>query len=196
MIAAAALILVVVLYRILLGIMGSHDMTWLHNFSPLAAVALCGGVYLPRKVALFLPMAMLLASDIVLNIYYQKPFFTMEILPHYLCIALITALGFLLRGRVRLPGLLFASAGGSLIFYVITNTGSWIAEPGYQKTFAGWMQALTVGLPGYPSTWHFYQNTFASDIVFTLLFVACMRFARPDGEVHLLAPRHREPAAW
>lgn len=175
MFAAFALLLVVVVYRIVSGFVGSADFHWMHNFAPVAAVALCGAAYLPRRAALLLPLGMLFISDLVLNIFhYHQPMLTLDILPRYVALALISALGFALRGRAGLARLLAASFAGSLIFYIITNTGSWLHEPGYAKTGAGWLQALTTGLPGYPSTWWFYRHTLASDLFFTLLFVLCV----------------------
>ena len=175
MFAALFLLIVVVCYRIASGFLGSDDFQWMHNFAPVAAVALCGAVYLPRRMAAVLPIAMLFVSDLVLNFFhYHYPFFTSDILPRYAALALISAMGFALRGRSNLLRLLTASFAGSLIFYVISNTGSWIYQPLYARTAAGWMQAMTTGLPGYPSTWWFYRYTLLSDLFFTLLFAACM----------------------
>ncbi len=176
MIAPFVLLIFVVAYRIVLGISGMHEMQWLHNFSPIAAVALCGAVYLPRRVAIVLPMLGLLLSDIALNIAYHIPFFTLEIIPHYCALAMIAVLGFKLRGKVGLGGLLCASFAGSVLFYVLTNTGSWLSNPIYAKTFAGWVQALTVGdgAPEHPSTLAFYRHTLVSDLLFTLLFERSM----------------------
>lgn len=175
MFAALALLLVVIAYRIVSGFYGSADFTWLHNFAPVSAIALCGAVYLPRRIAVALPLLMLLVSDIVLNAFhYHQPFFTWDILPRYAALALISLLGFALRDRASLSKLLGASVAGSLVFYVVTNTGSWLYEPAYAKTAAGWLQALTSGLPGYPPTWSFYRYTVLSDLFFTALFFACM----------------------
>ena len=175
MFAAFALLVVVVVYRVVSGFAGSADFHWMHNFAPVAAVALCGAAYLPRRLALLMPLAMLFVSDVVLNIFhYHQPLLTFDILPRYAALALISGLGFALRGRAGLGRLLAASFAGSLLFYFITNTGSWLCEPGYAKTGAGWLQALTTGLPGYPSTWWFYRHTLASDLFFTLLFVLCV----------------------
>ena len=192
MIIPLLLLFVVVLYRVVLGIAGSDDLQWMHNFSPVAAIALCGAVYLPKRVGIALPLAMLFASDLVLNAFYQVPLFTFEILPRYLALVLITGLGFAIRDRARLPQMIGASFIGSLLFYVITNTGSWLAEPAYAKTAAGWVQALTTGLPGWPSTWWFYRQTLLSDLIFTLLFVGCMSLRARNSE--RTAPEHRLPA--
>lgn len=175
MFAALLLLVVVVAYRIASGFIGSADFHWMHNFAPVAAVALCGAVYLPRRLAAVLPLAMLFISDVVLNVFhYHQPVFTMDILPRYVALALISLLGFALRGRSSLLRLLMASVVGSVVFYLVSNTGSWLYEPAYAKTAAGWFQAMTTGLPGYPSTGWFYRYTLLSDVVFTLLFVACM----------------------
>jgi hypothetical protein len=200
MFAALFLLVVVVAYRIFSGFLGSGDYHWLHNFAPVAAVALCGAVYLPRRTAAVLPIAMLFISDLVLNLFhYHQPFFTFDILPRYAALALISALGFALRGRSNVLRLLAASFVGSLVFYVITNTGSWLSDPGitamdhraYAKTAAGWFQAMTTGLPGYPSTWWFYRYTLISDLFYTLLFAVCMsvqfksQATQPLGEQEL-----------
>jgi hypothetical protein len=175
MFAALFLLVAVVLYRIFSGFAGSADFHWLHNFAPVGAIALCGAVYLPRRWAAALPLLMLLLSDLVLNLFhYHAPLFTWDILPRYLALALITGLGFALRGRANLLRMLLASVAGSLIFFLITNTGSWLSDPGYAKTSAGWLQAMTTGLPGYPSTWWFYRYTLLSDLFYTALFVSCM----------------------
>ena len=33
-------------------------MQWLHNFSPVAAIALCGAIYFPRKIAILAPLTL------------------------------------------------------------------------------------------------------------------------------------------
>ena len=149
-----------------------------HNFSPLAAIALCGAIYLPRRLAIALPLVALFVSDIFLNAHYAEPLLTIEILPRYLALGLCVALGLAVRRQPQLPRVLGASLVGSIAFYVITNTGSWLAEPMYAKTAAGWWQALVSGLPGYPPTLTFFRNSLLSDLFFTALFVGCMAVAR------------------
>ena len=63
-------------------------------------------------------------------------------------------------------------------------------EPRYAKTGAGWLQALTSGLPGYPSTLLFFRNTAASDLLFTLLFAACMMWQPRKQPVPARIPPH------
>jgi hypothetical protein len=63
---------------------------------------------------------------------------------------------------------------GALLFYIVTNTAAWI-NLSYTKTLAGWIQAITIGLPGYPPTWQFFRNTLLSGGLFTGLFVGAMK---------------------
>ena len=174
MFAAVFLILIAILYRVVPVMAGVDQSGALLNFAPMAAIALCGAVFLPRRMAILLPLASLLVSDVVLNVFhYHKSLLTWEIVPHYVALGLVSALGFALRDRASAPRIFGASFAGSVIFYVITNTGSWIGEEKYAGTIAGWFQAMTVGLPGLPSTLWFYRNTLVSDLAFTALFLIC-----------------------
>jgi hypothetical protein len=176
---ALFLLLALVIYRVVATTFGHGDLAWLMNFAPVAAVALCGALFLPRTIAIALPLVALGISDLLLNLFhYHAPFFTWEIVPRYFAIALIIGLGFALRGRAGATSVFMASVAGSVLFYLITNTASWIGDPGYVKTFAGWLQAMTTGLPGYSPTWWFYRQTLLSDIAFTALCLLCNAFAR------------------
>jgi hypothetical protein len=180
MIPALLLLLSAVFYRITTGLFIQSGATWLSNFAPLAAIALCGAVYLPRKYKFTLPLSALFISDVVLNFHYGASLFTGEILCRYAVLFLIGCLGLLVRKSPSLKTLLPASLAASVIFYLATNMFSWLADPGYAKNFAGLIQSLTVGLPAYSSTptWMFFRNSLLSDLFFTALFVLCMSFGR------------------
>jgi len=180
MIPAFLLLLSTILYRITTGLLIHSGATWLSNFAPLAAIALCGAAYFPRKYRLTVPLIALFISDIVLNSYYGAPFFTWQIVCRYGALTLIGCLGLLLRQRASLKTLLPASVLASVIFYVTTNVFSWLSDPGYAKDFAGLIQSLSLGLPAYSSTptWMFFRNSLVSDLFFTALFVACINLGR------------------
>jgi hypothetical protein len=178
MIPAILLVLCVVAYRLATGLLiHSGAATWLSNFAPLAAIALCCGAYLPRRFKLSLPLVTLFLSDAILNANYGAPFFTWHILSRYLALTLVGLLGCALQNRASLKTMLPASLLGSVIFYAITNAFSWLTDPGYAKNLAGLIQALTIGLPQYAATptWMFFRNSLVSDLVFTAIFVMLMR---------------------
>jgi hypothetical protein len=83
------------------------------------------------------------------------------------------------------------------MFYLITNTFSWLSDPGYVKNLAGLIQSLTVGLSQYSATptWMFFRNSLVSDLIFTGLFVLCMNAGRSIGRSREGAWQFRPVAA-
>ena len=187
MIPAFFLILAAVVYRIVTAVLvrDAGGSTWLSNFAPLAAIALCGAVYFPPKYKFTIPVAALLISDLVVDLYYGASFFDPLILCRYFAFALVGLLGLAISRRPSLKTILPAALAGSIIFYVITNIFSWLTDPGYAKNIAGLVQSLTTGLPQYSATptWMFFRNSLLGDLFFTLLFVACMRWSRREARL-------------
>jgi hypothetical protein len=178
MIPALILILAAVVYRIVTGLAIISGSTWLSNFAPLAAIALCGAVYFPTRLKFVLPLVALFLSDIVLNMHYSAPLLAPEIVCRYFALGLVGWLGLAVANNPSWKTLLPASLAGSTLFYLVTNVFSWLSDPGYVKSFAGLIQALTVGLPQYSATptWMFFRNSVVSDLLFTGIFVLCMNF--------------------
>jgi len=197
MIPAFLLVLSVVIYRVTTGFLIHSGAGWLSNFAPVAAIALCSAAYFPKKYKFAVPMLTLFISDVIINLRYGAPLLDPQILVRYGALALVGCLGLLLQTRASLRTLLPASILASMTFYVITNTFSWLSDPGYAKNFAGLIQSLTVGLPQYSATptWMFFRNSLASDLVFTGLFIVCMNSGRSIGKSKERASQFRPVAA-
>jgi hypothetical protein len=180
MIPAVLLLIAAVIYRLATGLLIQSGTTWLSNFAPFAALALCAAAYFPARLKFSLPLVALFISDVILNSYYSAPLFTPLMLCRYLALAVVGCIGLALQNRASVKTLVPASIAGSTVFYVITNAFAWLSDPGYVKNFGGLIQALTVGLPQYSTTpsWMFFRNSILSDLFFTLLFVFCMSFER------------------
>jgi hypothetical protein len=181
MIPALILLLAAVAYRIAAGLLiHSGTALWVSNFTPMAAIALCGAAYFPAKFKFTVPLGALFISDLVLNYIYRAPLVQAQMAGHYIAFVLIGLLGMAIQNRASLKTLLPASLLGSAIFYVVVNSFSWLSDPGYTKDFAGFIQSQTVGLSQYSATptWMFFRNTVLSDLFFTFLFVTCMNFGR------------------
>jgi hypothetical protein len=189
MIPALLLIVSAVVYRIATGLLIQSGATGLSNFAPLAAIALCGAVYFPPKLKFSVPLIALFISDVVLNYHYARSILDPHILCRYFALALVGCIGLLLQNHASLKTLLPGSIVGSIVFYFITNTFSWLSDPGYVKNFAGLTQALTIGLPEYRATptWMFFRNSLLSDLFFTSLFVVCMSFGRSTRRTYIAA---------
>ena len=180
MIPAFLLVFSIAVYRITTGLLIHSGATWLSNFTPLAAIALCSAAYFPTKYKFSVPLVTLFISDAVLNFRYGAPLFDPQILLRYVALAIVGCGGLLLQNRASLKTLLPASIVVSTFFYAITNAFSWLSDPGYAKNFGGLIQALTTGLSNYSATpsWMFFRNSLISDLLFTLLFVLSINLGR------------------
>lgn len=148
------------------------------DFSATYALAFCAGVYFRGAMAWWLPLGIMAATDIGLNLFYYhtSPFRPEMILNYAIYAGLIGAGKWLGRGT-RFLKLLLGGTLGAAIFYLLTNTLSWIEDADYARTIAGWIQALFTGLPGYPPSWEFFRNTLLSGGLFTALFAGAAKVA-------------------
>jgi Family of unknown function (DUF6580) len=153
------------------------------GFSAAYALAFCGGVYLSKRTSWWLPLLVLFATDIGLNFYYQHKYQGINVWSGsnfvslgFNCVAYaaMVFLGRRFKPQSRFVSLVGGSLLGAVLFYLITNTASWLFGSDYAKTVAGWITALTIGLAGngFPPTWMFFLNSLLSAGLFTALIVA------------------------
>jgi len=168
------------------------------NFSAAYALAFCAGLYFPARLKWVLPLGALAAMELGLNAHYGFPLINGFSIANLLAYAGLIWLGTRFRARDSWFKLVGGGLLGVLVFYVVTNTASWIFDPGYAKTFQGWIQALTTGLPGYPPTWTFLKNSLLSGGLFTGLFCAAMKLSPSPEEAEETEPAEEgapEPVA-
>jgi hypothetical protein len=134
-----------------------------------------------RRGAWWLPLGVIAATDVALNIfYYHVAPFGFYLLLNYAVFAALIGLGKWFGPRASFFKLLCGGLLGAVIFYLVTNTLTWSQDAAYAKTIAGWIQALTVGHPEiHPTTWEFFRNTLLSGGLFTALFVATAKLTAP-----------------
>ena len=162
------------------------------SFSVVYALAFCGGVYFSRSMAWWLPLGTLVLTDVALNFYYQAKGYDVwnwsvikYQLVNYVGYVLIIGLGRRLKPQSKFLTLLGGGILGALLFYLITNTASWLLNPfqnpEYTKTLSGWLIALVKGTNGWPQTWEFFRNTMLSGGLFTGLFVGAMKLSGAES---------------
>lgn len=145
------------------------------NFSPIAAMALFGGAYLPRRWMGFVaPLGALLLSDMILGFYSG-----MAIV--YGSVAIIVVMGWLLASKRSPARVGLVTFAGSVLFYLLTNFGVWASGTLYPKTAEGLLACYVAALP-------FFQNSVAGDLFFAALLFG--GFALAERKLPLL----REPA--
>ena len=130
------------------------------NFTPIGAMALFSGAYLGRRgaVALVAPLGALFLSDLVLGFYRGMP-------TVYFSVALIVIIGWLALRRVSPIRVGGAAIASSVLFFMLTNFGTWLSSGFYPRTLAGLEACYIAAIP-------FFQNTVAGD-----LFYAAVLFA-------------------
>ena len=142
----------------------------LANISPLAALALCGGMLLPMRIAMILTFGTFLLSDTILNLKYGFSIITPYSLFLLMFFAAIYFLGYLLRNKKSFSTLLVSTLLTSILFYFFANTFSFMFDSGYQKNLTGWLLANSKGLPGYPPAWLFGIKFILSNALFASAF--------------------------
>ena len=168
------------------------------NFSAVYALMFCAGVFFSGALAWWLPLVTLLITDVALNFYYQSLGFdvwTARKIVYLVCnygayLALIW-LGRRFKPQSSFLSLLGGGILGAFLFYLVTNTASWLfnpfGNPEYTRNFIGWLKAITIGTAGWPQAWEFFRNTLLSGGLFTGLFVGAMKLTA-DSE----SPQEKE----
>lgn len=127
----------------------------LPNFTPIAAMALFGGVYLNKKYAFAIPLAAMFLSDIFLGFHPAMPYV-------YGSFILTGAIGLWLKNHKSAKNIICASLISSILFFLITNFGVW-AGGWYPKTLNGLLESYIMGIP-------FFKNTVFGDLIYAGLF--------------------------
>jgi len=122
------------------------------NFTPVIAVALFGGVYLNRKYAILLPLALMMISDMFLGFYDG-------ILYTWFSVILIAAIGLWIKKNKSSTSIFSGSLASALLFFIISNFGVW-ATGYYGYTAQGFWNCYIAAIP-------FFRNTLVSTLVYS-----------------------------
>jgi hypothetical protein len=145
------------------------------NFTPIGAVALFGAAHFRSRSAAFLvPLAAMFLGDLALEAAGglgllggwmaggQGFYAGMWVV--YLAVALVTALGLLLRRRRSIPAVAACVLAGSAIFFLVTNFAWWASYELYPHTAAGLVLSYTAALPFFH--WTLLGDAFFSTVLF------------------------------
>ena len=130
----------------------------LWNFTPVLGAALFCGAVFPRPWAFAVPVAAMLAGDLLLGVEPIN-------LYGWIAVALSAGLGDLLRNRRRAGTVAAASVAASTLFFLISNFGVWMLghdAAWYPPTFQGLTACYAAGIP-------FYRNALAGDLLYTAI---------------------------
>jgi hypothetical protein len=143
------------------------------GFTPVAASLLFFGARGSRR-QLWIPLALMAASDVILTKFVYAFPFTWD---HYVTFAWYAAilwLGTNLRENAKPVRIIASALASSVSFFIVSNFAVWaVWTDMYPRTVTGLMTSYVVGLP-------FFQRTFAGDLLFTSAM-----FATPFVLAHL-----------
>lgn len=126
------------------------------NATPVMAIALFAGTYLPGRWGILAPLAAVAISDLAFGWHNTIPF-------TWGAFALTGLLGGWIRRRPAAGRIVTASLTGSVLFFLITNFGVWAVGELYPMTAAGFWQCYVAALP-------FFRGTLLGDLVYAAAF--------------------------
>ena len=140
------------------------------NFTPIAAMALFGGVYFSdRRLAVVVPLSAMLLSDMALQLIFGWGFHN-TIIYVYIGFILTSLIGMMVRRNVTFLSVTAGSIISSILFFIITNFGVWAAfGPGIGIT--GLYTTYVLGIP-------FFAPTLLGDLFFNSVLFGAFYFAQ------------------
>ena len=152
-----AVILIAAILRLIINI---------PNVTPIAAMALFGGVFFKKRyLGYLIPLATLFITDLIIG-------FHSTIIYVYAAFAITVSIGFLIRNKLNVFSVVGASLASSILFFLITNFGVWASGMvGYPMVFAGLIESYVAGIP-------FFRTEVLGTLVFNGVFFGSFYFAQ------------------
>lgn len=151
-------------YLFVLLAVGVRFMQHPWTFTPVVAALLFFGARGSRK-QMWIPLALLIGSDLILTRFVYTYPFTWDQLIIWAWYAAILWLGTNLRENARPLRLIGAALASSVSFFVVSNFGVWAATTIYPKTMEGLLACYAAAVP-------FFRHAVEGDLVFTLAMFA------------------------
>ena len=133
------------------------------NFAPVTAIALFGGAVLPRRLALWVPLGLMMISDALIGFHSL-----IAVTWGWYTLTALASVRWLRAGRVTMSVLLAVLSSSG--FFVVTNFAVWLTSGMYAHSWVGLSQCYWLALP-------FFRNSVLSDILYTVALFGAYRLA-------------------
>jgi len=141
------------------------------NFAPALAMAFTGALMMPRLFSIQFRIAAPLIMVVIADIARGELFSHWSVWGKYALLLVSAVWGASLSRQTSIPGVQGRMLVCTILMQLMLNTFAWIGLPEYAKTFAGWWQANTIGVPGFIPTWVFWLNALISDQLTSLVLI-------------------------
>ena len=145
------LILMIIIFGIL-----SRIVFHAPNFTPILSLALLGGMYLKGRQAIWVPLVLMVVSDLIIG-FHDSMFFTWG------GILGVSLIGMWLKTYKNWANVIGASFISAVFFFLVSNFGAFLSL--YPHTVDGLKQCYILALP-------FFRTTFASTMVYSIVLYA------------------------
>ena len=147
---------------VLLGIFTRLNPEHVHNLAPIGAIAVYAGARLSARWALAVPLVIMVATDLVLDLYlfpqYRRGPFDPSRLAVYGSYLAMVALGRWTSREARFAIPVAMTLAGSLLFFATTNFAVWASGMSLQPmTLPGLLACFGDAVP-------FYRATLTADV--------------------------------
>jgi hypothetical protein len=129
------------------------------NFTAIGAIALFGGLYLPKRQALILPLIAMFISDIFIGFYNVYIMSSV-----YIGFMLMVMIGRYFKNKINTATIVGGALSGSLIFFLLTNTAVWIFGTMYTHNLSGLLESYYLALP-------FWRNQIIGDLFYSGILI-------------------------
>jgi len=144
-----------------------YDQSALPGFTAVGAMMIFAAAYMSGWKKWVVPIGIFWVSDMIVNnVVYAQYYDSFQVFGNlwvYAAYAGIVLIAYFLMRRPNVGRLLITSTLGAVLFFLVTNFGSWIhpAAP-YAKDISGLMTSYEAGIP-------FFRNGLLGDVFFSLV---------------------------
>ncbi|WP_295123736.1 DUF6580 family putative transport protein [uncultured Chitinophaga sp.] len=154
----------------------------IYNFTAIGASALFAGIVIKdKRLAYIVPLASLLLSDLFFELFTNiQGFYGISMAVNYGAFILITWLGTQIK-KPNAVTIFLAAIGTGLLYFAISNFGTWAFQDLYPKSFAGLVQCYAAAIPFYRNDvfGNFFLNGIMSNVFYSAFLFAAYHLLKP-----------------
>ncbi len=154
----------------------------IYNFTAMGAGALFAGVVLKdKKYAYVVPILALFLSDLFFQLFTSiQGFYGGEMFFVYGGFILITFIGTRIR-KANAGNIFLASIASGLVFYLMSNFGTWLFRDTYPHTLSGLMSCYWAAVPFYRNELFgsFFLNTIMGNVFYSGVLFGAYALLKP-----------------
>ncbi len=144
------------------------------NFAPIAGIALFAGIYLPKKLAVIVPLVVMALSDFIIGIYQWQIMLTV-----YLAFIITGLIGLAVKNKKNFGSIVGGTLLASIIFFITTNWSVWAFGTMYPHSLNGLLQSYAMALP-------FFRNSLLGDLFYVGVLVGGMEISLNFNKQNIL----------